>query len=269
MLDKVKRLINKLIYPLNIKISRAKISKQNIYPVEASKREIEIIDYILSPQDTRDAIEKGAYSLVSIDRLWAVIKATKYIVENNIEGDFVECGVWRGGCSLAMAMVLDDLKADKKIYLFDTYEGMTEPTEYDLTHSNVNAKDKFIKSKRNDHNEWCYASIEDVKSQFKKLDLENKAKFIKGDVLETLNEEINLPDKIALLRLDTDWYESTKHEMNILYPRLQKDGVLLIDDYGHWQGSRKAIDEYISDHHLKNKCLMWKTDFTGRGLIKK
>ena len=267
MLSKVSKLINKLTYPLDIKISRAK--EKIIYPVEASKREIEIIDYILSPKDTRNAVEKGAYSLVSIDRLWAVIQATKYIVKNGVKGDFVECGVWRGGCSLAIAMVLDDLKADKRIYLFDTFEGMTEPTKYDMDYSNVNAKDRFIKSKRNDHNEWCYASIEDVKKHFKKLDLEKKATFIKGDVLKTLNEETNLPEEIALLRLDTDWYESTKHEMNLLYPRLQKDGVLLIDDYGDWQGCRKAIDEYLSEHDLTNRCLMWKTDGTGRGLIKK
>ena len=120
-----------------------------------------------------------------------------------------------------------------------------------------------------DHNAWCFASLEDVKNQFKKLDLEKKAIFIKGDVLKTLNKETNLPEKIALLRLDTDWYESTKYEMNILYPRLQKDGVLLIDDYGHWQGAKKAIDEYLSEHNLTNRCLMWKTDFTGRGLIKR
>ena len=268
MLVKIKNLINKLIYPLNIKISKAE-THLSIYPVEANKRDIEIIDYILDPQDPRDSLSKGALSMVNVDRLWAVIQATKYIVKNGIEGDFVECGVWRGGCSLAIAMVLNDLKADRKIYLFDTFAGMTEPNKYDFDYSNSSAKDEFNKSKRDDHNEWCYASIEYVKTQFKKLDLEKKATFIKGDVLKTLNEETNLPDQIALLRLDTDWYESTKHEMNILYPRIQKDGILLIDDYGYWQGSRKAIDEYLSEHDLTNRCLMWKTDYSGRGLIKK
>ena len=118
----LKRLTNKIISPLNIKIS--KLENQNsFYPVEATKKDIEIMNYVLSPQDNRRRL-----SMVSSDRLWAVIQATKYIIKNEIEGDFIECGVWRGGCSLAMAMVLDDLKADRKIFLYDTFAGMTKPT---------------------------------------------------------------------------------------------------------------------------------------------
>ena len=101
------------------------------------------------------------------------------------------------------------------------------------------------------------------------LSIEIKAIFIKGDVVKTLKEESNLPKEISLLRLDTDWYESTKYEMDILFPILQKNGVLLIDDYGHWKGARKAVDEYLTKYDLTNRCLMWKTDYTGRGLIKK
>ena len=207
--------------------------------------------------------------MVSIERLWAVIQSTKYIIKNNIDGDFVECGVWRGGCSLAIAMVLEDLKAERKIYLFDTFGGMTEPTKHDKSVHGKNAEKRFKNSKKAEYNTWCYASIEDVKSEFKKVGLEKKALFVKGDVIETLNKEINLPDKISLLRLDTDWYESTKQELNVLYPKLVKDGVLLIDDYGSWEGARKAVDEYFVEKDLDNRCLMWKTDQTGRGLIKK
>ena len=88
-------------------------------------------------------------------------------------------------------------------------------------------------------------------------------------MLKTLKQKKNLPKKISLLRLDTDWYKSTKYELDILYPLLQKDGVLLIDDFGHWQGARKAVNEYSEKNSFFNKCLMWKTDFTGRGMIKK
>jgi len=239
------------------------------YPVEATKRDIEIMDYILSPKD-HPQDNRRRLSMVSSDRLWSVIQATKYIIKNEIKGDFVECGVWRGGCSLAMAMVLDDFKVDRKIFLFDTFAGMTQPTEQDKNYLGERAVSSFEKFKRDDEScDWCSASIEDVKEQFKKVGLEKKAIFIKGDVLKTLSEEKNLPKKISLLRLDTDWYESTKFEMDILYPRLQKNGVLLIDDYGFWTGSRKAVDEYLSKYDLINRCLMWKTDSSGRGLIKK
>ena len=261
----LKRLTNKIISPLNIKISKLENQNSFFYPVEATKKDIEIMNYVLSPEDNRRRL-----SMVSSDRLWAVIQATKYIIKNEIEGDFIECGVWRGGCSLAMAMVLDDLKADRKIFLYDTFAGMTKPTKHDINYQENSAINKFEKTKRdNDSSDWCFASIEDVKEQFKKVGLEEKAIFIKGDVLKTLKEENNLPKKISLLRLDTDWYESTKYEMEILFPKLQKNGVLLIDDYGHWKGSRKAVDEYLTKYDLIYRCLMWKTDYTGRGLIKK
>ena len=136
--------------------------ENSFYPVEATKRDIEIMDYILSPQDKRSRL-----SMVSSNRLWAVIQATKYIIKNEIEGDFVECGVWRGGCSLAIAMVLDDLKVDRKIFLYDTFAGMTKPTKYDNTYSGRIATSRFENLKRdNDICDWCFASIADVKKQF-------------------------------------------------------------------------------------------------------
>lgn len=259
------KLINRLLFPLNYKIIG--ISKYSIYPAEATKREIEIMEHVIQPGNSNNAL-----TMVGVNRLWAAIQATKYIVENDIEGDFVECGVWRGGCSLAMAMVLDDLKSNKKVYLFDTYEGMTKPTEFDIRHYSKDANqslNKYYSSQKKNYNNWCYASIEDVQNQFKKINLQKNAIFVKGDVLKTLNAKKNLPEKISLLRLDTDWYESTKCELNILYPILEKDGILLIDDYGHWQGARKAVDEFLLENNLKNRCLMWKTDDSGRGFIKK
>ena len=146
---------------------------------------------------------------------------------------------------------------------------MTKPGKIDFTYDNVHANKKFIDSNKGNHNSWCYASLDYVHKQFKKLNLDKKAVFIKGDILKTLKQKKNLPKKISLLRLDTDWYKSTKYELDILYPLLQKDGVLLIDDFGHWQGARKAVNEYSEKNSFFNKCLMWKTDYTGRGMIKK
>lgn len=254
------RSINKVFHPIGIKISRI----QNPYPVEASSREIEIIDYILRLDNPKEAL-----SMVSIERIWSIIQATKYIIKNNIEGDFVECGVWRGGCSLAMAMILDDLKANRKIFLYDTFSGMTSPTSLDIDMHGNSAKDRLGRSKKDGtNNVWAYASIEDVKAQFKYLGLEQNTVFVKGDVLKTLDKKNDLPKQISLLRLDTDWYQSTKHELNILYPKLERGGVLLIDDYGDWKGSKKAVDEYFEEKDLRGRSLFWRIDHTGRGLIK-
>jgi hypothetical protein len=228
------------------------------FPVEASQVEKDIIEYVLSKSLT----------MVSVDRLWAAVNSVRYVVNAGIAGDVVECGVWRGGCSLAMAMMLKELGSGNKVYLFDTFLGMTEPTDIDIeSSSRAPAMDEFLKSERVGHNDWCYASIEDVKANFSEADCLHIAKFIKGDVLETLDNPGNLPEQISLLRLDTDLFESTKKELEILYPLLSANGVLLIDDYGHWQGSRRAFDEFFSDPS-KTHPLVWKTDYTGRGVVK-
>jgi O-methyltransferase len=85
-----------------------------------------------------------------------------------------------------------------------------------------------------------------------------------GKVEDTFPKDT--PDKIAILRLDTDWYESTRHELIHLYPKLSIGGVLIIDDYGHWEGARKAVDEYINDNTLR--ILLNRIDYTGRIAVK-
>ena len=252
------------IFLKNLGLKLIKIENAfNEYPVDATKRDIEIIEYILNSNS------KKRLSMVSVDRLMSVIQSTKYLIENDIKGDFVECGVWRGGCALAIAMVLKDFNVDRKIYLFDTFQGMTMPGKEDKGFDGFQPFRKFKKRQRENHNSWCYASLEDVKFQFEKLNLENYPIFIKGDVLKTLSKEENLPQQIALLRLDTDWYESTKFEMNVLYPRIIKDGVLLIDDYTDWQGCKKAVDEYFYENFKFNYPLIWGNSMTGKGLVKK
>ena len=120
---------------------------------------------------------------------------------------------------------------------------------------------------KNTHNEWCYASLEDVQKNCSDSGIDIAAlKFIKGDVCDTLKKPDNVPDKISVLRLDTDWYESTKAELEVLYPKLSNGGVLIIDDYGHWEGARKAVDEYFSLQ--KYKPLFNVIDRTGRSALK-
>lgn len=206
--------------------------------------------------------------MASDERLFTTMLACKHVVERGIEGDFLECGVWRGGNAVLAAAIFRLYGSKKKVYLFDTFEGMTEPTEPDkYTATGRGALQEFRDHQQESHNDWCYASIEDVRNSFLKVDLlSDNVIFVKGDVLTTLAEAANIPAHISVLRLDTDWYESTKKELEVLYPLLSVGGTLIIDDYGHWAGSKKATDEYFAN--CGGRPLLQYTDYTGRAGIK-
>ncbi len=178
------------------------------------------------------------YSKASQERLQAMTDALRMIDEKKIEGDIVECGVWRGGHIILARMV----SPDRRCWLYDTFEGMTQPGPYDMKVSGKKPPPGKALSKK-----WTMASLEEVTYNLRCAGVLDSylTQFVVGDVLKTLDKIENLPDKIALLRLDTDWYESTKKELEILWPRLVSGGILIIDDYGHWLGARKAVDEYL------------------------
>ncbi|MCL2416546.1 MAG: TylF/MycF family methyltransferase [Bacteroidales bacterium] len=208
------------------------------------------------------------YTMTSIERMYALYQAVKHVVQNNIEGDFVECGVWKGGSAMLIAATLDQLRCyDKKVYLYDTFEGMSEPSEKDKNYAGVDAKKQLTNQKNNKENSliWAYCSIGHVKQNFSKINypIENVF-FVKGKVEDTIH--VDSHKKVSLLRLDTDWYESTYHEMKYLYPVLEKGGVIIIDDYGHWQGAREAIDQYMQENNVS--LLLNRIDYTGRIAIK-
>jgi hypothetical protein len=207
------------------------------------------------------------FTMTSPERLNALCHAAKYISTNGIEGDIVECGVWRGGSMLAVARVLDTMDDwSRTLWMYDTFEGMSKPTEHDLDIAGISALDLLRKEKKSaDSDIWCYASLQDVQQNMKRSAYPfERIRFIQGKVEETLNKTV--PERIALLRLDTDWYESTRAEMEVLFPRLTRGGVLIIDDYGHWQGARKAIDEYLASRNIA--ILLNRIDYTGRIAVK-
>jgi O-methyltransferase len=208
------------------------------FPVELSKEDRAVFDYVRT----------NALSMAADDGLYATLLACRYAAEAHIPGDFVECGVWRGGNAILAADVFKRLAPSKKVYLFDTFSGMTAPTAHD---GEVAASEY--------HQGWCLASLDEVRDNFTKYRLD--AEFIVGDVMMTLAQA---PETISVLRLDTDWYETTKHELEVLYPRLSTGGVLMIDDYGHWVGARKAVDEYFNGRRPFFSYL----DYTGRIAIK-
>lgn len=186
------------------------------------------------------------YTMTSNDKLHGLITATKYIHDHGIPGAIVECGVWRGGSMHAVARTLDAAgDHSRDMYLFDTFEGMTAPTEKDERHDGRTAADLLETSQRNAA-VWAYASLDDVRNSFADVPYPaDRIHYVEGPVEKTVPE--HAPAQIALLRLDTDWYESTKHEFDHLYPRLVSGGVLLIDDYGWWKGSRTATQEFLAE----------------------
>jgi len=206
------------------------------------------------------------FTMTSELRMYGLYLAVRNIVENEIEGDFVECGVWKGGSSMLVALILQQMGvSDRKLFLYDTFEGMSENTKEDVDIDNQPATDLLENADKENNLVWCYSSLEEVKANLALTGYPaNMIEFVEGKVEDTIPNTI--PDKIALLRLDTDWYESTRHEMLHLYPRLQSKGVLIVDDYGHWQGARKAIDDYLSDLHPKP--LLTRLDYTGRMAVK-
>jgi hypothetical protein len=206
-------------------------------------------------------------SMTSRERLFATLLACRHVASADIAGDFVECGVWRGGNALIAADVFARLSKPATVHLFDTFAGMTEPTEHDVANADgASARDRYAKDARGTHNAWCYASLEGVQNNFREAGLLNDAvRFVQGDVLQTLADKDNLPSRISVLRLDTDWYESTKAELEILWPLLQPGGILMVDDYGHWGGAKKAVDEFFEG---KAKPFFHYIDYTGRLAVK-
>ncbi|MFI8438719.1 TylF/MycF/NovP-related O-methyltransferase [Streptomyces sp. NPDC079020] len=184
------------------------------------------------------------YSMTSPERLNAFILATRHIVRHDIPGDIVECGVWRGGSMQACAKTLMSLgETERELYLFDTFEGMTPPTAEDLRRDGRSAQE-LLDAQGKDRPIWAVASLEDVMAGFGTVPYpKNRIHYVRGRVEDTL--PANAPEQISILRLDTDWYASTRHELEHLYSRLVSGGVLLIDDYGYWQGSRQAVDEFL------------------------
>jgi hypothetical protein len=207
------------------------------------------------------------YTLTSVRRIVALCDAVRYVTRNQIPGDIVECGVWKGGSMMAIARTLMHAgDQSRHLYLFDTYEGMTAPGDRDISAQGRPASDMLNNEDRKDpQSVWCVAPLDQVLRAMNSVGYESsKVHFVKGRVEETLPSMA--PERISLLRLDTDWYESTRHEMEQLFPRLSTGGVLIVDDYGHWQGARQAIDEYIEANKLR--ILLHRIDETGRCAVK-
>jgi hypothetical protein len=195
-------------------------------------------------------------SLLSVERFYNLFNSINYLENAGIEGAIVECGVYKGG---AIGFDASLLKArgvtNRAFYLFDTFDGFPSDVEDVSFQGEKLTRDVWVTENFRQTTERNIARSGYPSNNFN---------LIQGPVEETLPAHI--PEKIALLHLDTDYYRSTLHELNHLYPRLVSGGVLIIDDYGHFEGARQAVDEYIAENKLA--LLLNRVDYTGRSAVK-
>lgn len=177
-------------------------------------------------------------TMCSKKRVEVLAEAIHYIVDNDVPGDFVECGTWRGGLAALMLHNITMHCLDKKIYIYDTFEGMPEPGENDC-----NTSKRMYEENKGD---WCKAGLDVVQSVLEEIasTYNHYCTFVVGKVEDTL--DATHPNNIALARLDTDWYSSTKKELEVLYPLVVSNGFVLIDDYSDWNGCKQAVDDYLA-----------------------
>ena len=276
--DHVKHDISSSLNLLLERFGRRVVLQDVKNPKDLNDADVDIIKY-----EYFDIIRQVLpYTLTTPARLFVLIEAVKYVINNNIEGDIVECGVWKGGSMMAAALALLEMNAtDRDLYLYDTFKGMTKPSEEDVTICGDTAHEDYLhrvkrkapevypytlkRDDKRDMSNWCYSSLEEVrKNMFSLRYPRDRIFFIQGRVEDTIPHQV--PAGISILRLDTDFYESTKHELEHLFPRVSQGGVLIIDDYGHWLGQKKAVDEYIQEH--RTTIFLNRVDFSCRVGVK-
>lgn len=247
--------------------ARARLSgRPRELPPEA-RRDLDL--EALSAGDRRIVERALQHTMTGVARLHALIDAVRYCTGRELPGAFAECGVWKGGSVLAMILTLQEMgREDRDIYLYDTFEGMTEPTAVDVSPFHPDAAVLWDQTGGEPWPELFDPETfneEAVRATLLETGYPpERLHFVRGQVEDTLPAQA--PGELALLRLDTDWYESTLHELTHLYPRLADGGVLIIDDYGHWEGCRLAVDEYLAT--VRPPLLLSRIDYSGRIAVK-
>jgi O-methyltransferase len=182
------------------------------------------------------------FTMVGHRRLDNVQACIEDVLNNNIEGDFIETGAWRGGVTIFMrAMLKYKEVSDRVVWVADSFEGLPPP-EFNGDGSDLSSV------------QMLKVSIEQVKDNFEKFGLlDGQVKFLKGWFSDTLPEApIN---KLAILRLDGDMYNSTMDALKNLYPKVSKGGYVIVDDYYSWESCRKAVTDYLEMNSLNPKIM--------------
>ncbi len=218
------------------------------------------------PVEDRETLRRAQpFTLTGPERLASLVNAVHHVVRHRVPGDIAECGVWRGGSMMAVALTLLRLgDTSRRLYLYDTFEGMPPPTAKDVDVDGHTAA-ALLQRDAVRTGVWAYADLADVKRNLLSTGYPaDQIIFVPGKVEETI--PATKAPELALLRLDTDWYESTRHEFHHLYPTLRSQGILIVDDYGHWRGAREATDEFLGT--LPHPLFLHRVDYTARLAVK-
>jgi hypothetical protein len=242
-------------WPLRLRtLSRPRVAGSAAYPPDYSQSDIETIRVV------------APFTMTSAEKIYGLLRAVDHIIQADIEGDVVECGVWKGGSMMAVARQLLHLNTrSRRLHLFDTFEGMPAPQDVDRSYLGEQAADLLSAADPADSWVWARGLLEEAQKAMGQTGYPPELiSYVRGKVEDTIPGAA--PEQIALLRLDTDWYESTYHELRHLYPRLVPGGILILDDYGHWEGARHAVDQYFAEEHIR--LFLHRIDYAGRLAIK-
>jgi tetratricopeptide (TPR) repeat protein len=226
------------------------------------------------PVPLPDVVDKDFYAILAkawphsmssvygfVESFHSLYQSVHYVVRRGIPGAFVECGCYAGGMSLLAALTfLQRGDTSRHLYLFDTFEGMPPPSAEDgeaVVHSyNRNTVDGQT---------WSKIDIERVRAVMASSGYPlDKIHLFKGLIEDSIPKFA--PETVAILRLDTDFYGSTKHELTHLYPRLSLGGIAIFDDYGYLPGAKRAVDEYFAS--MEQPVLLHRINFAVRTAIK-
>jgi O-methyltransferase len=219
-----------------------------------------ILDQIYTSSEYKDNILVGNYfpsrghSMMGYKRLSNIQECFENVIKNNIEGDFIETGVWRGGGSIFAAGLNKFYNSNKKIYVADSFEGLPPPDE------------KYIDDAGDVHHKVNFLAVdlETVKDNFNRYDLlDNNVIFIKG-FFENSLKDANI-GKISILRLDGDMYSSTIQVLDQLYDKVSIGGYIIIDDYA-LAPCRNAVNDFRKKHNITSNII--EIDWTGIFWIK-
>jgi O-methyltransferase len=228
----------------------AKLKRELLRPFRGTAAPSIPLDF--SPFQKSLVKKVGPYTMTSPERIAVLEAAVRHVIAQDYPGAFVECGVAKGGSTMAMAYTLLDLAVrDRELYLYDTFEGMPEPEAVDRGRFGEAAVQSWRKHRgRSGREDWITHGIDEVRANLSATGYpQARLHFVKGKVEDTLPGSAPA-GAIALLRLDTDWHASTKAELEHLYPKLVRGGLIIVDDYFRWQGARKAVDDYAAEHKL-------------------
>ena len=207
----------------------------------------------MSPDETGLLARISPYTMLNYARLKNVYTLSKRVIERKVEGGFVECGVWKGGCIGTMGLAARKMGEERELWLFDSFEGLKKPTEKDGQKGRLYKEGRLLGIST----EGCITKKEEVEDLlFFRLNFKGEVvHIIEGWIEDTLPVYKERIGKISILRIDLDFYKSTKFCLYQLYDSVASGGYIIIDDYYDWEGCKTAVDEFIREKGLQPEII--------------